>query len=388
MKQRKRIAVLGATGSIGSQTLDIISAHPELYEATVLSAGQRVGDLIKLALRHRPRLAVIADNSLLPILRDALEPKGIECAAGAEALAECVEADYVDTVLTATVGYSGLEPTVHAIKAGKDIALANKETLVVAGDFVNHLLNGSISKIYPVDSEHSAVAQCLEGEDVSKVSRLLITASGGPFRTWPKERIDNASAVDALRHPNWNMGRKITIDSATMLNKAFEIIEAHHLFGIEGERIEAVVHPQSIVHSMVEYTDGAIKAQLGVPDMHIPIAYALGANSRLQGVSKHLRIEDFATLTFEKPDTDKFPCLTLAHYALKRGGNTACVVNAANEIAVEAFLNGRIRFSDIYKTIENTLIAASFVGNPQYEDYVSSNTEARCIAADFINKIS
>lgn len=388
MKQRKRIAVLGATGSIGSQTLDIISAHPELYEATVLSAGQRVGDLIKLALRHRPRLAVIADNSLLPILRDALEPKGIECAAGAEALAECVEADYVDTVLTATVGYSGLEPTVHAIKAGKDIALANKETLVVAGDFVNHLLKGSISKIYPVDSEHSAVAQCLEGEDVSKVSRLLITASGGPFRTWPKERIDNASAVDALRHPNWNMGRKITIDSATMLNKAFEIIEAHHLFGIEGERIEAVVHPQSIVHSMVEYTDGAIKAQLGVPDMHIPIAYALGANSRLQGVSKHLRIEDFATLTFEKPDTDKFPCLTLAHYALKRGGNTACVVNAANEIAVEAFLNGRIRFSDIYKTIENTLIAASFVGNPQYEDYVSSNTEARCIAADFINKIS
>ncbi len=388
MKQRKRIAVLGATGSIGSQTLDIISAHSELYEATVLSAGQRVGDLIKLALRHRPRLAVIADNTLLPILRDALEPKGIECAAGAEALAECVEADYVDTVLTATVGYSGLEPTVHAIKAGKDIALANKETLVVAGDFVNHLLKGSISKIYPVDSEHSAVAQCLEGEDVSKVSRLLITASGGPFRTWPKERIDNASAVDALRHPNWNMGRKITIDSATMLNKAFEIIEAHHLFGIEGERIEAVVHPQSIVHSMVEYTDGAIKAQLGVPDMHIPIAYALGANSRLQGVSKHLRIEDFATLTFEKPDTDKFPCLTLAHYALKRGGNTACVVNAANEIAVEAFLNGRIRFSDIYKTIENTLIAASFVGNPQYEDYVSSNTEARCIAADFINKIS
>lgn len=388
MEQRKRIAVLGATGSIGSQALDIISAHPELYEVTVLSAGQRVGELIKLSLRHRPRLAVIADSSLLPVLRDALEPKGIACAAGAEALAECVEADYVDMVLTATVGYSGLEPTVHAIKAGKDIALANKETLVVAGDFVNNLLMGSRTKVYPVDSEHSAVAQCLEGEDVSKVSRLLITASGGPFRTWPKGRIDSATAVDALRHPNWSMGRKITIDSATMLNKAFEIIEAHHLFGIEGSRIEAVVHPQSIVHSMVEFSDGAIKAQLGVPDMHIPIAYALGANSRLPGASKPLRLEDFASLTFEKPDTEKFPCLTLAHYALGRGGNTACVINAANEIAVDAFLNGRIRFCDIYKTIETTLQSASYVVNPVYDDYVASNTEARHLAADFINKIS
>lgn len=379
--------MLGATGSIGSQALDIISKHPELYEATVLSAGRRVDDLIRLSLQHRPRMAVIAAPALLPELRAALEPEGIVCAAGAEALAECVEADYVDTVLTATVGYSGLEPTVHAIKAGKDIALANKETLVVAGDFVNSLLKDSTSKIYPVDSEHSAVAQCLQGEDISKVSRLLITASGGPFRTWAKDKIEGATAADALRHPNWNMGRKITIDSATMLNKAFEIIEAHHLFGIEGARIEAVVHPQSIVHSMVEYSDGAIKAQLGVPDMHIPIAYALGANTRLAGASKPLRLEDFASLTFEKPDTDKFPCLKLAHYSLDRGGNTACVVNAANEVAVEAFLNGSIRFGDIYKTIEKTLQSASFVQNPAYEDYVASNSEARQIAADIINHI-
>lgn len=388
MKDRKRIAVLGATGSIGSQALDIISAHPELYETTVLSAGRRVDDLIKSALLHRPRVAVISDEALLPTLKAALEPEGIKCLAGPQALAESVEADYVDTVLTATVGYSGLEPTVHAIKAGKDIALANKETLVVAGDMVNRLLRESDSRIFPVDSEHSAVAQCLAGEDVNKVSRLVITASGGPFRTWTKERIASATVADALRHPNWSMGRKITIDSATMLNKAFEIIEAHHLFGIEGSRIEAVVHPQSIVHSMVEFTDGALKAQLGVPDMHIPIAYALGGNSRLKGASKCLKLEDFASLTFEKPDTEKFPCLKLAHYSLSRGGNTACVVNAANEIAVEAFLKGAIKFTDIYNTIENTLSAATFVAMPEYDDYVASNDEARRIAVDYIHQIS
>lgn len=388
MKQRKRIAVLGATGSIGRQALDIISSHPEQYDATVLTAGRRVDDLIELSLLHRPRLAVIADDALLPILRSALEPMGIACAAGSEAIAECVEADDIDLVVTATVGYSGLEPTVRAIQAGKDVALANKETLVVAGDFVNSLLKDSSSRIYPIDSEHSAVAQCLMGEDISKVSRLLITASGGPFRTWKKDDIDKATAADALRHPNWSMGRKITIDSATMLNKAFEIIEAHHLFGIESDRIEAVVHPQSIVHSMVEFTDGAIKAQLGIPDMHIPIAYALGANTRLAGASKPLKLRDLASLTFEEPDTDKFPCLKLAHYSLNRGGNTACVINAANEIAVEAFLNGRIKFCDIYNTIEKTLASSSFVDKPVYEDYVSSNEEARRLAEDIVNKIS
>lgn len=385
MNTPKNIAVLGATGSIGSQTLDIIAAHPELYKATVLSAGRRVDDLIELSLLHRPRMAVIADERLLPPLREALAPLGIETAAGSQALAECVEADYVDTVVTATVGYSGLEPTVHAIKAGKDIALANKETLVVAGDLVKRLLKDSRSRIYPVDSEHSAVAQCLVGEDMSKVSRLLITASGGPFRTWPKERIATATVADALHHPNWNMGAKITIDSATMLNKAFEIIEAYHLFGIAPENIEAVVHPQSIVHSMVEFTDGAVKAQLGVPDMHIPIAYALGGSSRLAGASKPLSLLDFETLTFEKPDISRFPCLTLAHRSLATGGTTACTVNAANEIAVAAFLGGEIPFGHIYEIIERTLDATSFVATPGYDDYVAVNAEARAKAKEFLH---
>lgn len=385
MNTPKNIAVLGATGSIGSQTLDIIAAHPELYKATVLSAGRRVDDLIELSLLHRPRMAVIADERLLPPLREALAPLGIETAVGPQALAECVEADYVDTVVTATVGYSGLEPTVHAIKAGKDIALANKETLVVAGDLVKRLLRDSRSKIYPVDSEHSAVAQCLVGEDMAKVSRLLITASGGPFRTWPKERIATATVADALHHPNWNMGAKITIDSATMLNKAFEIIEAYHLFGIAPENIEAVVHPQSIVHSMVEFTDGAVKAQLGVPDMHIPIAYALGGSSRLAGASKPLSLLDFETLTFEKPDTSRFPCLTLAHRSLATGGTTACTVNAANEIAVAAFLGGEISFGHIYEIIERTLDATSFVATPGYDDYVAVNAEARAKAKEFLH---
>ena len=388
MNTPKRIAVLGATGSIGRQTLDIIGRHPELYKATVLAAGSRVDDLIALARVHRPRLAVIGRTELLPALRDALAPLGIATAAGATALAESVEADDVDMALTATVGYSGLEPTIHAIRAGKDIALANKETLVVAGDLIYRLLRDSRSKIYPVDSEHSAIAQCLMGEDPSKVNRLLITASGGPFRTWTKEQIAGATAADALRHPNWNMGAKITIDSATMINKAFEIIEAHHLFGIDGNRIEAVVHPQSIVHSMVEFVDGTIKAQLGIPDMHLPIAFALGEHNRLDGAEKKLRLEDYSTLTFERPDTVKFPCLSFARLCLSRGGTTACAVNAANEIAVAAFLEGKIRFTDIYQTIITTLENSTFVAAPGYEDYVAVNAEARAKASEYIDKLN
>ncbi|MCH5222323.1 MAG: 1-deoxy-D-xylulose-5-phosphate reductoisomerase [Muribaculaceae bacterium] len=384
MNRPKRIAVLGATGSIGRQTLDIIERYPNRYEAAILAAGRRVDDLIALAQKYRPRQVVIADESLLPKLRSALEPLGIATAAGARALAESVEGDDIDMVLTATVGYSGLEPTVHAIKAGKDIALANKETLVVAGDLVGRLLKGSKTKIYPVDSEHSAIAQCLQGEDISSVERLLITASGGPFRTWPMERMATATAADALRHPNWSMGAKITIDSATMLNKAFEIIEAHHLFGIDPERIEAVVHPQSIIHSMVEFVDGSVKAQLGVPDMHLPIAYALGEKQRLQGASKHLSLADYTTLTFEHPDVERFPSLGLAHYCLAKRGTSACTVNAANEIAVAAFLNDRIKFTDIYRIIEHTLKVASFVAEPDYDDYVAVNSESRAKAEEYI----
>lgn len=388
MDTPKRIAVLGATGSIGRQTLDIIGNHPELYRATVLAAGSRVDDLITLARIHRPRLAIIGRPELLPQLRSALLPLGIATESGPDALARSVEADDVDTVVTATVGYSGLEPTLHAIRAGKDIALANKETLVVAGDLVYRLLRDSRSRIYPVDSEHSAIAQCLIGEDTSRVSRLLITASGGPFRTWTPEQIARATAKDALHHPNWNMGAKITIDSATMLNKAFEIIEAHHLFGIDGERIEAVVHPQSIVHSMVEFVDGAVKAQLGVPDMHLPIAFALGEHHRLDGIERKLRLEDYSTLTFERPDTAKFPCLEFARLCLSRGGTAACAVNAANEIAVAAFLQGKIRFTDIYKTITNTLESTTFIAVPEYEDYVAVNSEARAKASEYIAKLN
>ncbi len=386
MNSPKNIAILGSTGSIGTQTLDIIAAHPELYRPVVLVAGRRVDSLIEQALHFRPRLAVIADESAYGTLREALSPLGIATAAGAAAVADAVALPEIDMVVTATVGYSGLEPTIRAIRAGKDIALANKETLVVAGDYVTRLLAESPSRVYPVDSEHSAVYQCLEGEDRDSVSRLIITASGGPFRTWERSRIEKATAADALRHPNWDMGAKITIDSATMMNKAFEIIEARWLFGMKPERISAIVHPQSIIHSMVEFADGAIKAQMGVPDMRLPIAYAMGCAERLPGAERPLGIEQLATLTFENPDPSRFPCLTLADEAIRRGGNAACVINAANEIAVAAFLHGRIGFYSIYDTICRTLARTAFVAEPDYADYVASNSEARAIAEEEIRK--
>lgn len=385
MQSQKNIAVLGATGSIGSQTLDIIAAHPERYRATVLTAGTRVDRLVELARRFRPRLAVIARDELYGELRRGLEGCGVECAAGAEALAACVEAPDIDTVLTATVGYSGLAPTIRAIRAGRDIALANKETLVVAGELITGLLASSSSRVFPVDSEHSAIAQCLRGEDPATVRRLIITASGGPFSTWTAERMLTARAADALNHPNWSMGAKITVDSATMMNKAFEIIEARYLFGIDAGRIKALVHPQSIVHSMVEFTDGAIKAQLGVPDMHVPIAYALGENSRLADAAPALTLEQMSSLTFEQPDPERFPCLTLAHTALERGGNVACTINGANEVAVDAFLHDRIAFPDIYNIICRTLDSVPFVASPGYDDLVATNAEARRIASELIS---
>lgn len=380
----KRLAVVGSTGSIGTQTLDIVSRHPERYAVSVLSAGTRVAPLIEQARRFRPALAVIADATQLPALREALQPLGIETAAGPEALAEAMTRPDVDMVVTATVGYSGLEPTLRAIGAGKDIALANKETLVVAGELVNSMLEKSPSRIYPVDSEHSAIAQCLAGESIDSVERLIVTASGGPFRLWDPGRLSQATVSDALNHPNWSMGAKITVDSATMLNKAFELIEAHYLFGIAPGRICAVVHPQSIVHSMVEFVDGAVKAQLGVPDMRLPIAYALGLNERLPGAAPRLKLSAMASLTFEEPDLVKFPCLTLAHVALERRGNTACVINAANEVANLAFRRGQLAYTQIYGVIAGTLQRASFVANPCYGDYVQSNAEAARIAASLV----
>lgn len=380
----KNIAVIGSTGSIGSQTLEIIESHPELYRAGILTAGSRVDKLIEQARRHRPALAIIADETKYNALNEALTPLGIETAAGSTALCDAMRRDDIDMVVTATVGYSGLAPTISAIKSNKDIALANKETLVVAGEYVNRLLDKSLSRIFPVDSEHSAIYQCLHGENRADVRKLIITASGGPFRTWDKQRISKAKAVDALKHPNWSMGAKITIDSATMMNKAFEIIEAKWLFAFDDNMIEAIVHPQSIVHSMVEFCDGAIKAQLGLPDMKLPIAYALGEGKRLKDVEKPLSVTDMATLTFERPDIDRFPCLGLAREALTRKGNSACIINAANEIAVAAYLNDRVSFYQIFDIIEKTLDALPHISCPDYDDYVATNEEARRFASSLI----
>lgn len=384
----KQIAVLGSTGSIGRQTLDLIARHADRYRAAVLVAGRQVDLLIEQARKFRPQMAIIADETLYPQLRQAIEPLGISTAAGAKAVEAAAAADCVDMVVTATVGYSGLLPTIAAIRAGKDIALANKETMVVAGEYVTSLLKDSPTRIFPVDSEHSAIYQCLRGEDPATVKRLIITASGGPFRTWSADQIAAATAAQALKHPNWNMGAKITVDSASMLNKAFEIIEARWLFGIEPQRISAIVHPQSIIHSMVEFIDGGIKAQMGVPDMTLPIAYALGEASRIDRVSDFCDLLQHNQLTFEEPDTQRFPCLGLAHYALERGGNAACIINAANEVAVAAFLRDRIAFGDIYRTIEATLANTQFIAQPVFDDYVATNSEARARAASFIDNIS
>lgn len=381
---QKQIAVLGSTGSIGVQTLDIIAEYPHLFKATVLVAGRNVERLIQQASKFHPSIAIIADESKYLTLKEALEPLGIATAAGAKAIEDVMESPLIDTVVTATVGYSGLAPTIRAIKANKNIALANKETLVVAGELITRLLKESTSEVRPVDSEHSALFQCLVGESPAAVRKLIITASGGPFRTKSVDELSSVTVKDALSHPNWDMGAKITIDSATMLNKAFEIIEARWLFDVPAERITAVVHPQSIVHSMVEFIDGSVKAQLGLPDMHLPIRYALGDSSRLATDKPGLTLSDYATLQFFEPDTIKFPLLNLAYYALEKAGNTACVINAANEIAVAAFLNEKIGFLDIEKVIMNSLHHINYIANPSYEDYVSTNAETRAYAESII----
>jgi len=388
VETRKRIAILGSTGSIGTQTLDIIAEYPDRFKAGVLIAGTNVDRLIEQCRQFRPAVAIIAHERHYPTLKAALEPLGIEAAAGHEAILAAMSRSDVDTVVTATVGYSGLAPTIEAIKAGKEIALANKETLVVAGELISRLSASSPSRIIPVDSEHSAIYQCLRGENTASVRRLLITASGGPFRTRSIRELEHVTVNDALHHPNWTMGAKITIDSATMLNKAFEIIEAHWLFNVDADRIEAVVHPQSIVHSMVEFTDGAVKAQLGLPDMHVPIRYALGEASRLPSSRPSMTLADYATLTFEQPDTDKFPCLNLAYHALERMGNTACIINAANEVAVAAFLNERIGFLDIHRLIIAALEKMPYIETPTYDDYVRTNIETRIYTESHINHMN
>ncbi|MBR7011598.1 MAG: 1-deoxy-D-xylulose-5-phosphate reductoisomerase [Muribaculaceae bacterium] len=384
---RRNIAVLGSTGSIGRQTLDIIAEYPDLFNAWLLVARSSADLLIQQARLMRPHMVIIADEQYYEYVRDALEDTDIKVATGSAAIAQAVTAPEIDTVVTAMVGYSGLESTIAAIGADKRIALANKETLVVAGELIDRLLKDSKSVLYPVDSEHGAFYQCLVGERMQDVEKLWLTASGGPFRTLPKEQLETVTAADALKHPNWSMGAKITIDSATMMNKGFEMIEARWLFGIMPDDIEIVVHPQSIIHSMVAFKDGSVKAQLGLPDMHLPIRYALGLpDRRLASDCRKMTIEDMAMLTLERPDFDKFPLLGTAYAAARKGGTAPCVMNAANEIAVASFLQDKIRFTDIYKIIEQTMAQAPHVDHPTYDDYVASNDDARARATALVNK--
>ena len=381
----RNIAILGSTGSIGRQTLDIIAEYPERFRAYLLVANTSSDLLIEQARRFVPHQVIIGEPTLYATVRDALAGLPIDVQSGAAAIAEAVTDPEVDTVVTAMVGYSGLEPTIAAIGAGKRIALANKETLVVAGELIDRLLQDSKSVLYPVDSEHGAFYQCLVGERHEDIEKLILTASGGPFRTTPREQLATKRAIDALKHPNWSMGAKITIDSATMMNKGFEMIEAKWLYGVSEERIEIVVHPQSIVHSMVEFCDGSVKAQLGLPDMHLPIRYALGLpGNRLSTPHYKMSLSDYANLTFEKPDLEKFPLLGTAYRATQAGGTKPCAMNAANEIAVAAFLRDAIGFNDIHRIIEETMGRLPNVMNPTYDDYVACNNEARTYAMSLI----
>lgn len=381
--EKKKIAILGSTGSIGTQALQVIEEHSDLYEAYVLTANNRVELLIEQARRFMPEAVVIANEDKYEVLRDALADLPVKVYAGADALCQIVQERPVDVVLTAMVGFAGLKPTISAIKAGKAIALANKETLVVAGELINRLANDYHADIIPVDSEHSAIFQCLAGE-VSPVEKIILTASGGPFRTFSREQLAMVTKAQALKHPNWSMGAKITIDSASMMNKGFEVIEAKWLFGVEPGQIQVVVHPQSIVHSAVQFADGAVKAQLGMPDMRVPIQYAFSYPLRLQSSFERLDLFRVGTLTFEEPDTRRFRNLALAYEALHEGGNMPCIVNAANEIVNRAFLEDRIGFLQMSDVIANTMRKTSFVKKPTYEDYLQTDAEARRIAEEYV----
>ncbi len=380
----ENIAVLGSTGSIGTQSLDIIEAFPDRFRATVLTAGRNWDLLARQAHKFRPDTVVIADESHYTDLKEALQDIPVTVLAGSEAIADVTTLPCVDTVITAMVGYSGLLPTVKAIKAGKKIALANKETLVVAGEIITRLSAKYGVTILPVDSEHSAIFQCLAGEDKNPIEKIILTASGGPFRTFTAEQLERVTVEDALHHPNWDMGAKVTIDSASLMNKGFEMIEARWLFNCTPEKIEIAVHPQSIVHSMVEFADGSIKAQLGVPDMHLPISYALSYPYRLPSKREKLSLSAYSNLTFEFPDTSRFPLLGMAFEAINSGGNAPCILNAANEVAVDAFLHGRIGFTDIPKVADKTMGRTDFIRDISLDDLIQTNKEAVKIAGEII----
>lgn len=382
--RKRQIAILGSTGSIGTQALQVIEEHSDLYEAYALTANNNVELLIEQARRHQPDVVVIANEAHYTTLRDALVDLPIKVYAGSDALNEVVEAEPIDMVLASMVGYAGLRPTMNAIRAGKAIALANKETLVVAGELVTQLALEHQVPILPVDSEHSAIFQCLSGEAHNPIEKLLLTASGGPFRTWSMEQLQHATREQALKHPNWDMGAKITIDSASMMNKGFEVIEAKWLFDVTPEQIEVVVHPQSVIHSMVQFADGSVKAQLGTPDMRLPIQYAFSYPQRLSLSSQRLDFSTLSSLTFEQPDPVRFRNLALSFEALERGGNMPCILNAANEVCVAAFLKERIGFLQMSDVIEQTMQRTSFITSPTYDDYVATDAAARRIAEELI----
>ena len=385
-ENKRRLAILGSTGSIGTQALDVVSHHPELFQVEMLSAGSNASLLIEQARKFNPNAVVICNKDKYAEVKKALDPLDIKVFAGVESAGDLAGGSNVDIVLAAMVGFSGLAPTISAMKKGKVIALANKETLVAAGSIITRLSREYNSPLIPVDSEHSAVFQCLQGER-AQVEKVLLTASGGPFFNLPKEDFEKITVEQALNHPNWKMGNKVTIDSASMMNKGLEIMEAAWLFNIPADKIEVVVHPQSIIHSMVQFTDGGIKAQLGYPDMRVPIQYALSYPYRISLDTKRLSFAELGQLTFFAPDLEKFPCLRIAYESFKKGGNIPCAMNAANEVAVAAFLRGQIRFTQIPQIIEKTIEKCNFVSSPGIEDIFETDKTSKIVAEENLKQM-
>jgi len=384
IQQKKQIAILGSTGSIGTQALDVIAANDSLFEVYALTANNNVDLLIEQACKFNPEMVAIGNEKHYQTLKNALSDLPIKVFAGADSIAQVAEMQPIDMVLTAMVGYSGLKPTINAIKAGKKVALANKETLVVAGELICDLAAKYKASIIPVDSEHSAIFQCLAGEGDNPIEKLILTASGGPFRTKSLDELKIVTSLQALKHPNWDMGAKVTIDSASMMNKGFEIIEAKWLFGVSPDQIQVVVHPQSIIHSMVQFADGAIKAQLGVPDMKLPIQYAFTYPERLKTDFPRFDFDVCSQFTFEKPDLDRFRNLAFAYYAMDRGGNMPCILNAANEIVVSEFLKDKIGFLQMSDIIEEVMAKADYIAKPAYDDYVRTDALVRLLTKEII----
>ena len=386
MWEKKRIAILGSTGSIGTQALEVLEQYPQYFDVKVLSTNSNVDLLAEQTRWHEPASIVVCNWTRYERLKTLLNNTSVKIYSGVRALAEIVQSEDIDLVLVSLVGYAGLMPTINAIKSGKEIALANKETLVVAGDLIKSLSREYQAQIYPVDSEHSAIYQCLIGEENNNVEKIYLTASGGPFRSYSSEQMQDVTREQALNHPNWSMGNKITIDSASLMNKGLEAIEAHWLFDLEPSQIDVIIHPQSIIHSIVQFEDGSMKAQMGLPDMKLPILYALTAPDRLKTNFKRFNFEDFSRLTFEKPDSKRFPNLFLAYESMKAGGNMPCILNAANEIAVEAFLMDKIGFLQMSEIVQQTMNKISYIRNPKLEDYMHTDEETRVLARSLISK--